>query len=1008
MNKTFLVNFFLLLAFISYAQNTIHVAGIILGEDDNEPVIGANVTVKGGTQGTITDVLGKFEINLSPGDVLKVSFMGYKTFEQKINDSNTSMRIVLKNDSYMLDEVIAIGYGTMRKSDLTGAVGSVSGKELRVAPVPKIDQALQGRMAGVTVNSNSGQPGADAIIRIRGVGTINNASPIYVVDGVITDNINFLSPSDIASLEVLKDASAAAIYGSRGANGVILISTKQGDTAGKSNITFESYYGVQNRWKKMDVMGRDEFANVRAILGNTKDELDQLGLNGWIQSNYTPKRDTRYPRVLSDDDPDGIDYTLIDTDWQDEIFVKDASIENYYLSVDGGTDKSNYMFSANYFNQNGILIGSYYNRLTLRLNTSFQVKKWLKIGENLSFSNSHSRGVQGNSNTALIASALSMAPWDPVTYPDGSFSNYTNKIPKRDMSGEYASPSLFRNVIHPYHQVFNSKPFNNNDDWVGNLYAEITPLKGLIIRGDVGMKLWNGMSRSFTPVLDVIYNAITRNGVSANMQRSQQLIYTGTATYNTNIADKHDFTIMLGATAEDFNSYSVSASGSNLETTDPKDWYVSRTPDLILQNDDGSYYSTRSGSDGVGKGRMASYLGRLHYSYDNKYLLTTNVRIDGSSKLTKGHYWDIFPSVAAAWKVSEEDFFDPLINTFDFFKVRLGWGRLGNERTLSETGAIPSISDGVWMMGYAFGYPNAVVEGRSLTTYPTLLVWEYTEQFDLGIDFSLFNSFLHGNIDFFNRSTHDMHMVIRPPAHVGFRYSPTGNAATVVNRGIELTLEHSKKIGPLTYNLGGNISFIKNELKALNGAEPLWDGIIMNDQGYGLNTIYTLVYDGVFKSQEEIDSYTTTVMDENGNTVDKIIQPFAKVGDARYKDLNQDGEITDLDRKDVGNPFPKITYGFNGNVELYGFDLQLFFQGVSGNKVYNYLRQNKLEFDGTESVLSRDMKNVFFPGPDPNDPSKIINVLPDSDGSIPNQLQQVDRIIRKLPADSWRMRLTSD
>jgi len=993
MKKIILLTCCLIIAQLIIAQ-TWQVSGVVKGSEDGLPLPGVSVVVKGEKlTGTITDVDGKFSINVPKGRSISFTYVGYRPFMTKEITKNQQLNISLQSDTRMLDEVIAIGYGTMKKSDLTGSVGSVSGKELRLAPVARVDQALQGRMAGVTVNSNSGQPGADAIIRIRGVGTTGNSSPIYVVDGIVTDNINFLSTSDIASLEVLKDASTAAIYGSRGANGVILITTKKGNNTGKTNITLESYVGTQNRWQKLDVMGRDEFASTRALLGNTKSEYDAVGLNEWIRSNFTPNNDVRYPRIIEYNTDGtvktpGIDYTRYNTDWQDQVFVNNALMQNYYLSADGGTEKGNYVMSINSFDQKGTLIGSSYNRLTLRLNTSFQLKKWLRIGENLSFTNSESYNVQGNGNTALISSALSMAPWDPLQYPAGSLSGYPRLHPETqvDLSGRYSTPSLFRNVMHPYNQVYNSKPKNNNEDWVGDIYLEITPVKGLVVRGDVNMKLWNGMTRTYTPVLDVIYNAITKNNVSASMSRSKQLTYEGTATYKTKISDKHELTAMVGSSMEEINSYSLNASGDYLLNDDEKNWYVGRTLNTVIIDPVTKVATpTRSGGDAVSKGRMASYFGRLHYAFDNKYLLTGNFRYDGSSKLSGGHYWRAFPSAAAAWKVSEENFFEPFKNTIDFLKLRAGWGMLGNDRSLSENAAFPEAwNTSSYQVGYPFGTPSTLANGTGLSVgnFPQVIEWEKTNQTDVGLDFGFFGK-LSGSLDLFLRYTEGMLMAVKAPAHVGFRYDVTANAATVRNQGVEFTLEYRDKAGAFNYSVGGNISLIDNKLTAVNGGQTIWDGFIMSDQGYALNTIYVLKYQGVFQNQNEINAYTWTNPATNAK---QLVQPDAKPGDAKYADINHDGQITDLDRFDAGNSFPPVTYGFNATANFKGFDLQLFFQGVAGNEVYNGLRQSKLEYDGSESVLSAEMRNVFFPvHQDPNDQnSPWINGMPGSNGSIPN------------------------
>ncbi|MDR0413096.1 MAG: TonB-dependent receptor [Dysgonamonadaceae bacterium] len=974
-----------------FAQNTGRVTGKVTDAENGDALIGVSVTVEGMSIGTATDVEGGFTLDVPQGKSLVFSYIGYR--KQTVAVRGTSaMAVRLSPDVQMLEEVVAIGYGSMKKSDLTGAVGSISGEKLRAAPVARVDQALQGRLAGVTVNSNSGQPGADATIRIRGVGTVNSASPVYVVDGIITDNINFLSTSDIASLEVLKDASAQAIYGSRGANGVILITTKTGNTTGKSNVTFESYVGSQNRWRKLDVMRRDAFVDAFTTMAGTasRAKYERDGLNEWIRTYFTPNTSTYYPRVVEYNADGtvrtpGIDYTSYDTDWQDEVFVKDALMQNYYLSVDGGSDKAKYLISSNYFDQNGTLIGSYYNRLTLRVNTEFEVKDWLTVGEHLSFTNSHSRNIQGNGNTALIASALSMAPWDPMVYPEGSLSGHPRPRPQdqRDLSGNYSTPSLFRNVIHPYNQVFNGKPDNNSEDWVGDLYVEIRPFKGLTLRGDVNTKLWYEKRRNFTPVLDVQYNAITRNGVSASMTRSQQLTYEGTATYNTLFAGKHDLTVMFGATTEEYNSYSVSASGSELVNTAERNWYIGQTPDEIRTDDTGALYHTRSGGDSVSKSMMAALLGRLHYVYDNKYLFTFNFRRDGAAKLPKNARWDFFPSFAAAWKINEESFFEPLRTSVDFLKLRVGWGQIGNVNALGSLDFMEKADrNSTWMYGYAFGVPNVLASGMSMTGVPPGLVWERTEQTDFGLDFGLFNNLLYGNIDLYRRDTKDMIMPIVPPGNVGYRYNPKGNAATVRNQGLELNLEHQKRFGAFSYSLGGNIAFVHNELIALNEGEPLYDGIIMSDEGYGLHTIFVREYTGVFQNQAEVDAHSWTDPETGAS---KLIQPDAKPGDARYADRNNDGQITDADRFDAGNPFPDLTYGFNAQLYYKGFDFQVFFQGVNGNEVYNYLRQNKLETEGY-SALSTDMKNVFFPvRQDPADAtSPWINGMPGSNGSIPN------------------------
>jgi len=795
---------------------------------------------------------------------------------------------------------------------------------------------------------------------------------------MIVDNINFLSTSDIQSLEVLKDASAQAIYGSRGANGVILITTKKG-TAGKSKITFETYLGTQNVWKTLDVMKRDELVNTLATFNGTKDYLDANGLNAWVNANKISSTNTLYPLIKSAANPNGLDLTQIDTNWQNAVFVNNAPIQNYYLSMDGGNEKGAYMVSANYFDQKGTLIASSYNRLTLRLNTSYQMRKWLKIGENLSLASSSTYNINGNSQfTGILYSALSMAPWDPIRYPDG-----TSSVGRRpvDLSGNYSTPTLFANVENPFNIAYNQKPYNNSIDIVGDAYLELTPIEGLTLRGDISMKFWDGITRNFTPTLNVTYGGVSNNGVSSSVGRTMNMTYEGTATYHRLFEKKHDVTLMLGATTEDNNYYQVSASGINLLNTDPKNWYVSKTPDGPYQINATTTGWTRDGGDAVSKERMVSFLGRLQYTFNNRYLLTASLREDGTSRLIRGYFWDLFPSVAAAWKISEEDFFAPLANTFNFMKIRAGWGRIGNIQSLALNTSETVTGPGEWFVGYPLGYPKAIAQGMTLEAVPAVLQWEKTDQTDAGVDFGMFRNKLQATLDYFQRYTRGMHMPMHPPGNVGYAMDLMANAATVRNRGVELSLTHQNKIGNFNYSITGNVSYIKNELTAINNANPLDYPPIYNNQGYPLNTIYVIQYAGVFKNQAEIDNYTWT---DPTTGIKQKIQPEAKPGDAKYVDRNNDGVIDTNDRYNAGNPFPDLTYGFNGSLEWKGIDFQFFFQGVSGNKVYNYLRQNILEGSGTIGIIGTEMRNVFLPVPDPNDPTNMINGMAGSNGSIPN------------------------
>ncbi|MBN2742370.1 MAG: TonB-dependent receptor [Marinilabiliaceae bacterium] len=927
------------------------VKGTVTGAEDKEPLPGVSIVVKGTTRGIITDIDGNYSLQVPAGSTLQFSFIGFQNREVVIN-STQNLNIGLKPDVLMLDEFVAVGYGSMKKSDLTGSVTSVSAEKLKQSPASGIDQALQGRAAGVTVNANSGQPGAQATVRIRGIGTINNSDPIYVVDGVILDNISFLSPGDIAATEVLKDASATAIYGSRGANGVILVTTRKGSTTGDARITFDGYMGVQNRWRKIDLMNAREFATAKA-LANNSDELMKTNFNQWIETWFTGRRSPYFPAIKTDANPDGYDYSLNDTDWQDEVFESNAKIQNYYLSAEGGNKTTQYAMSATYFQQDGTIMGSWFERLTLRVNTSHQLKKWIKVGENLTFMSSGGRNAMNNSASAgasILSAAIAMAPWDPTHYPDNTISYRANSMgyPNgRDLGNQIAASTNFKNVVNPFSMVENSNPEDKTQRWVGDIYVELTPVKGLTLRSDVSMDLSNGHSRLYKPqYLISAFDQSTENFLSHSLNRYQTLIYENTLTYQTQIAQKHDITLLLGTTTQEYNYYSLGGSGSNFPNATPENWYLLKVP---TEN------RTPAG-DAVDRSRMTSFLGRLHYVYANKYMATMNFRADGSSKFPKEKLWGYFPSVALGWKVSEEPFFENLRGNVDFLRLRLGWGRIGNEKIGSGAFNYSVFTSGPTFVDYVLGTTPALATGATVLTYPKVGKWEETEQYNAGLDFGLWQGRLSGTVDLFVKDTRDMLLTIKGPAHVGNRYDAMDNAGEVRNEGIEISLDHRNKIGAFDISVGGNVSFIRNEITAMNGGDPVWregyagDNLILCDAGYAINTFWGYEFDGVFSKIEDVQNHT--------NSQGVVIQPNTAAGDARYRDLNDDGVIDDNDKTDIGNPFPWLTYGFNASVNFRNFDLQLFFQGVYGNEIYNALRY-RTEGKGDEATWSTAMNNAW-------------------------------------------------
>lgn len=929
----------LLVAVQLVTAQSVKVSGTVTASEDGLALPGANIIVMGTTsQGTITDIDGKYTINVPVGKSIVFRYVGYKDQTVEVKQAGV-INIALQSADHILNEVVAIGYGTMKKSDLTGSVASIKSDALQKTPAAGLDQALQGRAAGVTVNANTGQPGAAATIRIRGTGSVMGGSdPIYVVDGMIVTNISFLNPNDIQSTEVLKDASATAIYGSRGANGVILVTTKQGQE-GKVNISLNAYAGVQNRWNKLDLMQRDEFVKTIIALNNVTSEknyYNKNGFNKWLTA-YRLGNSPYFPVVKSDQNPNGFDYSSVDTDWQDEVFNENALIQNYYLSFDGGSKTDRYNMSVGYFNQDGTIIGSNYERLTLRLNSTHKMNKWLTVGENVSFNTSRGRNAMNNNSSpgaSVLSAALAMAPWDPTHYSDGAVNNVG-----KDLSGRIAASSNFRNVTNPFSMVEMSHPESIEERWVGDAHIEINPFKGMVLRSAVNFDHAYVRNRLFKE--EYQYSSYdTSNGpnfLQSSITRYNTMIYENTLTYNTSFGSKHNLTAMIGQTTEEYNYYTLGGSGAAILDPVENNWYLKMT----------SANKTYA-SDNVSRSRMFSLLGRLHYTYGEKYMITVNFRGDSSSKFPKNP-WSYFPSTALAWRVSEEEWMKNIQN-LDYLKARLGWGRIGNANVPVGSFSPVMFSSGPTFVDYVLGSTQSLASGAAMLTIPNEDgKWETSEQINGGIDFGLWGGKLNGSVDFFSRNTLDALLYVKAPAQVGNRYDQVANVGNINNRGIEITLDHQSKIGPVKYGVNGNVSFIKNELTKLNGGDVIYGDRVKTDKGISLFTLWGYKYEGIYQSNEEALQHLYAY---SANEI------AYHAGDAKFADLNKDGKIDDQDKTDLGNSFPWLTYGLNLNAEYKGFDIQMFFQGVAGNEIYNAVRE-RTEGRGDVATLSTAMRNVW-------------------------------------------------
>ncbi len=952
------------------AQERWSLSGVLISKDDGLPIIGATIIEKGTTRGTVTDFDGNFTFEVTPNSMIDISMIGYKNISKKVTSNNQSWRLLMESDNVMLDEVVAIGYGSMKKSDLTGAVASVDAKDLQKSLSSGLDQALQGKVAGVTVNSNSGQPGQPAEVRIRGIGTVNNSAPIYVVDGMILDDISFLSPNDIATTEILKDASSTAIYGSRGANGVILITTKKG-VKGKSVVNVSSYVGIQNRWKDIDLMGSQEFAETLMRINPKASSISlyqNQGFNAWMKQNIGVS--PYYPMLMTESNPYGMDYGSINTDWQDEVFKKNALIQDHYISVTGGSDKTSYVMSASYFNQDGTIMGSSYERLTLRVNTSHKINDWVKIGQNLSFINSKGRNAMHNSaspGASILSAAIAMAPWDPTHYPEGSINNKG-----ADLSGQIAAASNFKNVVNPFSMEKHSHPESITERWVGDIFIELTPIKNFKLRSSLSMDLANNRDRSFGEAYQYSdYDKRTKNFLSSNMQHYRTLLQENIATYDLDYGNS-SWNFMLGQTSEEWNNYGMGGAGAAILNPISSNWYLNKT------TEDKTY-----SSDNVGRARMFSALSRIHYSYKDRYMLTANFRIDGSSKFPENVY-GYFPSMAFAWRISEESWMKRFHN-LDYLKLRAGWGQIGNDKIAANSFSTTVFESDNVFVGYPIGNNQALANGAAVLTYANKGgKWETTEQYSAGVDFALWNGLLNGTVDGFLRDTKEMLLSVTAPSHVGNRFQPLANVGTVRNQGIELSIGHQNRVGDFSYYLSGNVSFIENKLIALNGGAPVYGDRTLSNEGLGLYTLWGYQYEGVYRSDEEAAEHLWYY---GANEIG------VKAGDAKYKDLSgpqgkPDGKIDDFDKTDIGNPFPWLTYGLNFDAEYKGIDLKLFFQGVYGNEIYNAVR-HRTEGSGNEATLSTSMRDVWVDYSD-GIKSSLENAgidwtsLINPDGTIPN------------------------
>ncbi|MDR1202349.1 MAG: TonB-dependent receptor [Tannerellaceae bacterium] len=879
--KKYLILLFVCISLALNAQQ-INITGHVISTVDNEPISGASVFVKGTTKGVITDINGNYSLNnMAPDAVINFSMLGYKMQNIPVN-GRTVINVLMDEDMALLDEVVVVGYGVVKKSDLTSSISTVKGNELNQMSVGNAMTSLQGKINGVQI-VNEGAPGAIPRVIIRGVTTVNGSNPLYVVDGMpVGDNINFLNQNDIESMEVLKDASAAAIYGTRGSNGVILITTKKGKI-GKTLFQLNSSVGFQT-------IAKPEMAKAS--------EYEKVFKQRYLNDGSTPVWNGKDNIT----DAEG-------TDWWDETVKGVALTQSYDLSFQGGNDKLIYSASIGYFKQNSHYDYGYWDKLTARFNMEYKFNKVVSAGVDLL-----PKLERWDDTPNLLNDAMRMDPSTPVFRPqeewtDNKFDNYA-----RSRNSQVWNPmtNVARMTAHSDEYGTLMTPFIN-----------IEPLSGVVLRSQFGVNARFRLSDNFTPAFFI--DNLEQNEESLVERTMNHWIdwnWTNIATFMKTFADKHNLNLMGGYTMEKFSSYWLSGSRKNTPSNLKELQYINA----------GTTAQTAEGTNEYTS--LMSYLGRLTYNYDYRYYLTASIRVDGSSKFPEGNKHATFPAVSGAWRISGEEFMKDH-TFFTNLKLRAGWGRVGNQNIAND--AYLTLIDGG---DYVFGNtPDRYVGTAVSSVGNTSLRWETVEDFNVGLDIGLLKGRLNITADLFQKKSHDMLLekenllILGYPMWNGRMWTNIGEMKAT---GWELATNWNDKVGNFNYEVGVNLSSVKNVAEKLLGESAILTGgfhgdyIIRNEEGGEISRFYGYIADGIFQNQTEINAHT-------GQYGDKL-QPDAVPGDIRFKDVNYDGVLDEKDKVFLGSAFPDLMIGLNIRLGYKNFDLVSNFYGTVGNDLYNVTR----------------------------------------------------------------------
>lgn len=888
-------------------MNSQSLTGKVFENDSKETVVGATIRIVGYDKGTVSDEYGAYQLyGLKTGDIIIFNSVGLKS-RSVTYDGQTTLDIYLEREDKLLDEMVVVGYGSQKRSDISGSVSVIKSDEITSSPALRVEQALQGRASGVLVTQNSGAPGAPLTVRIRGTGTINNSDPLFIVDGVPVGGLDFLNPSDIESVNILKDAASAAIYGARGANGVILITTRSGKHNQEGVINYSSYYGIQSAWRKPRLLNAREYA----IISN----------EAHINAGVKPLPEFADPDALG-----------VGTDWVSAV-MGSAPITEHQLGMTGGTEKSTYAVSGNYFSQAGI-VGrqkSDFDRITGRVNINHRVKPWLTIGNTINYTWLSRTALTDNSefNSPLIR-ALNIDPVTSIRKPDGTF-NYS----------PYTDTDI-ANPVNAIEQTYNRWVTNRV---VGSVFAEVEIIKGLKVRSAYSVDNTFANSRNFYPKYDLSIDPVLSdapateknltNSVSFNDNRWTNWQWENTINYKYNLNEAHHFDMLAGTSALLNKHYYNGGANTNLPSNKWEDAYISNTIDPI---------TSQSAYEGASESALNSYFGRINYDFEGTYYAMATLRADGSSRFGVNNRWGYFPSFSAGWTFTNDGILDKVLH---FGKLRASWGQNGNDN-IGNYGYTSVISSG---QNYVFGPGQVITNGSVALVAPNPdLKWETSTQTNIGADLDFFNGRLQVITDYFIKKTSDMLYAI-PVLSTSGTGAPVQNVASALNRGWELAVNfRSPYKSPVQYSLSGNATFIHNRVTNLGtGGEPINSGRIQSanstvartDVGHPLASFYGWVTDGIFQTEEEVKNHA---FQSEGTSP----------GDIRFRDINEDGVIDIKDRTYIGNPIPKMSYGLTGNIAYKGFDLNMFWLGSYGNDIYNAtVRYDFTYVNRPESTLNR-------------------------------------------------------